>query len=257
MLVTDQTGDGPVFEVRRAAKHFGGITALQDGSLTLYPGEIHAIVGDNGAGKSTLIKIMSGVFPPDAGTLMMNGESVDISSPRAAHGLGIAVVYQELALVDHLDVSANLFLGRELFLPTPLCWFGFLAKRRMRREAQEEIRRLKIGIRSVDQRLRGMSGGQRQAVAVARVVAFGTRIAIMDEPTAALGVTESEAVLRLIAELRSHGLAVVMVSHNLRDVFSVADRITVMRLGRTIATLPRNETDPEEVVSLITGAKEC
>jgi ABC-type sugar transport system ATPase subunit len=199
---------------------------------------------------------MSGVFPPDGGEVVVDGQCVDINGPRAAHGLGIAVVYQELALVDHLDVSSNLFLGRELMLPGPLAWCGLLAKRRMRREAEAEIRRLKIRIRSVDQRVRGMSGGQRQAVAVARVVAFGTRIAIMDEPTAALGVTESDAVLRLICELRNHGLAVVMVSHNLRDVFRVADRITVMRLGRTVACLARNETDPEQVVGLITGATE-
>jgi simple sugar transport system ATP-binding protein len=215
---------------------------------------VHAIVGDNGAGKSTLIKIISGVLAPDAGEVRLQGQPVEISGPREARALGIETVYQDLALADHLDAAANLFLGREELQPAPLSWLGFLDKREMRRRAEEELKRLKIRIPSVTQRVISLSGGQRQAIAVARAVAWGTRIVIMDEPTAALGVRESGMVLELIGGLRSHGIAVIMISHNLPEVFAVADRITVMRLGRTIATLTREATSLDGIVAMMTGA---
>jgi simple sugar transport system ATP-binding protein len=244
----------PLLETRDVQKHFGRVVALREGNFTLRPNEVHAIVGDNGAGKSTLIKIISGVYRADAGEVLLDGSPVTITNPREARGLGIETVYQDLALADHLDASGNLFLGREALLPPPLSWFGFLDKKAMRRRAEEEMRRLKIGIQSVDQRVLSLSGGQRQAVAVARAIAWGRRIVIMDEPTAALGVRESSMVLELIKEVRTQGLAVIMISHNLPEVFAVADRITVLRLGRTIVTLNTSETSLESVVGMMTGA---
>jgi simple sugar transport system ATP-binding protein len=254
--VTPPSGPVALLEARRVQKHFGHVVALREGNFTLRPNEVHAIVGDNGAGKSTLIKIISGVYHADAGEIALEGRPVTISNPREARELGIETVYQDLALADHLDAAANLFLGREELLPPPLSWFGFLDKRAMRRRAQDEMRRLKIGIQSVDQPVLSLSGGQRQAVAVARAIAWGTRIVIMDEPTAALGVRESSMVLELIKEVRSQGLAVIMISHNLPEVFAVADRITVLRLGRTIVTLDRSETSLDAVVGMMTGALE-
>ena len=246
----------PLLEARKIEKRFGHVVALRDGNFSLAPNEVHAIVGDNGAGKSTLIKVISGVLHADAGELLLKGEPVQIANPREARALGIETVYQDLALAEHLDAAANLFLGRELYLPPPLSWFGFLDRKTMRERAREEMRRLKIGIQSVEQPVVELSGGQRQAIAVARAIAWGRRIVIMDEPTAALGVRESSMVLELIKEVKSHGLAVLMISHNLPEVFAVADRITVMRLGRTITTLTTKETSLEAVVAMMTGALE-
>ncbi|MGH3130967.1 MAG: ATP-binding cassette domain-containing protein, partial [Gaiellaceae bacterium] len=185
----------PLLEARRIEKRFGHVVALRDGNFSLAPNEVHAIVGDNGAGKSTLIKVISGVLHADAGELLLEGEPVQIANPREARALGIETVYQDLALAEHLDAAANLFLGRELYLPPPLSWFGFLDRRTMRERARDEMRRLKIGIQSVEQPVVELSGGQRQAIAVARAIAWGRRIVIMDEPTAALGVRESSMVL--------------------------------------------------------------
>jgi simple sugar transport system ATP-binding protein len=243
-----------ILEARGVQKHFGRVVALRDGNFGLRPQEVHAIVGDNGAGKSTLIKVISGVYSADGGELWLDGAPVTIGNPRQARQLGIETVYQDLALADDLDAAANLFLGREELLPPPLSWFGFLDKKAMRKRAEEEMRRLKIGIQSVEQPVLGMSGGQRQAVAVARAVAWGQRIVIMDEPTAALGVRESGQVLELIKEVRAHGLSVIMISHNLPEVFAVADRITVLRLGRTITTLETAASSLESVVGMMTGA---
>jgi simple sugar transport system ATP-binding protein len=244
----------PLLEARNVQKHFGRVIALREANFALRPNEVHAIVGDNGAGKSTLIKIISGVFQADGGEIAIDGRPVTIANPREARELGIETVYQDLALADHLDASGNLFLGREQLRPPPLSWFGLLDKNAMRRRAQEEMRRLKIGIQSVDQPVLSLSGGQRQAIAVARAIAWGTRIVIMDEPTAALGVRESSMVLELIKEVRSHDVAVIMVSHNLPEVFAVADRITVLRHGRTVVTLDTSETSLENIVAMMTGA---
>lgn len=245
----------PILELRHVSKHFGGVTALSDGNFDLRHNEVHAIVGDNGAGKSTLLKIIAGAHQPDSGEMLIDGESVVIPSPGSARQYGLATVFQDLALIDHLDATANLFLGREIHRPAPLSWLGVMNKKAMRREAVAQVRRLKVGIQSVDQLLAGMSGGQRQAIAVARAVAFGTRMVIMDEPTAALGVRETGAVLQLIRQLKDEGLAVVMISHSLPDVFAVADRITILRLGRTVMTVSCDETSLEEIVGMMTGAK--
>jgi ABC-type sugar transport system ATPase subunit len=245
---------GPLLEARGIQKHFGRVIALAQGDFELAPNEVHALVGDNGAGKSTLIKVISGVYHPDGGELRLDGRPVTIASPRDARLLGIETVYQDLALADHLDAAANLFLGREEYLPGALGWLGFLDRKTMHSRAEEEMRRLKIGIKSVDQAVVDLSGGQRQAIAVARAIAWGTRIVVMDEPTAALGVRESSMVLELIKEVRSQGLAIIMVSHNLPEVFAVSDRITVLRLGRTIKTLTTKDTTLESVVGMMTGA---
>ena len=252
--MTAPTPSTPLLEARNVQKHFGHVIALREGNFTLRPNEVHAIVGDNGAGKSTLIKIISGVYHADARELLIDGRTVTIANPREARDLGIETVYQDLALADHLDASGNLFLGREELLPPPLAWFGFLDRKAMRQRAEEEMRRLKIGIKSVEQPVVELSGGQRQAVAVARAIAWGTRIVIMDEPTAALGVRESSMVLELIKEVKNHGLAVIMISHNLPEVFAVADRITVLRNGKTIVSLETSETSLEDIVGMMTGA---
>ena len=242
-----------IFEARDIEKRFGRVVALRGASLDLREGEVHALVGDNGAGKSTLIKVISGVLQPDAGEILLDGKPTSVGNPREARTLGIETVYQDLALADHLDAASNLFLGREALLPRPLSWLGFLNRRSMRRRAEAEMRRLKIGIQSVQQPVLSLSGGQRQAIAVARAIAWGTRIVIMDEPTAALGVRESAQVIELIGEVRNQGIAVIMISHNLPETFTVADRITVMRLGQTIATRPTVDSNVEEIVRLITG----
>ena len=244
----------PLLEARNIGKHFGRVVALRSANFSLRPNEVHAIVGDNGAGKTTLIKIISGVHQADAGELLLDGRRVTIANPREARALGIETVYQDLALADHLDAAGNLFLGREQLRPRPLSWFGFLDKRAMRRRAEEEMRRLKIGIQSVEEPVLRLSGGQRQAVAVARAIAWGHRIVIMDEPTAALGVRESGMVLELIKTVRRQGLTVIMISHNLPEVFAVADRITVLRHGRTITTIETSQTTLDAVVGMMTGA---
>jgi fructose transport system ATP-binding protein len=243
-----------ILETRSIHKHFGGVVALSDGNFSLRPNEVHAIVGDNGAGKSTMLKIIAGALQPDGGQVVIDGHPVVLPNPKAARAYGIATVFQDLALINHLDAASNMFLGRELRRRAPLSWLGILDKKSMRGRAVEEVRRLKVGIRSVDQLLLGMSGGQRQAVAVARAVAFGTRVIVMDEPTAALGVRETGAVLNLIREVRAQGLAVIMISHSLPEVFEVADRITILRLGRTVRTMHRDETSLTEIVGMMTGA---
>jgi ABC-type sugar transport system ATPase subunit len=243
-----------LLETRHLYKHFAGVVALSRGDFQLRPNEIHAIVGDNGAGKSTLLKIMTGALQPDAGEIFFDGAPVRLPDPTAARELGISTVFQDLALINHLDAAANMFLGREILRPAPFSWFGFLDKQAMRERAEAEVRRLKVGVKSVDQLVGGMSGGQRQAIAVARAVAFGTRIVVMDEPTAALGVRETGAVLDLIRELNGHGLAVVMISHSMPDVFKVAHRITVLRLGQTVTTVATSETSLADIVGLMTGA---
>jgi ABC-type sugar transport system, ATPase component len=248
-----RSGDEPIFEARDVTKRFGRVVALRGVSFNLRAGEVHAIVGDNGAGKSTLIKILSGVLAPTSGEVLIDGSPVSLASPREARAHGIETVYQDLALANHLDASANLFLGREAVLPGILGWLGFLDARTMRRRTSEELRHLKIDIPSVQSPVLGMSGGQRQAVAVARAHAWGSRIVIMDEPTAALGVRESAMVLELIREVRSNGVSVIMISHNLPETFAVADRITVVRLGRNVDTLETRDSSVEAIVGMMTG----
>jgi fructose transport system ATP-binding protein len=231
------------------------VVALRGADFAAWPGEVSALVGDNGAGKSTLIKIFSGALQPDGGQLFLDGQPIHISSPAEARQLGIETVYQDLALAPSLDVASNLFLGREARQRGLLGAIGFLDDRLMRKRARQEMANLQIGLSSVRQPVLTLSGGQRQAIAVARAVAWGRRIVIMDEPTAALGIRESRMVLRLIKRIKETGVAVIMISHNLPEVFEVADRITILRLGRTVRQMRREEASMDDVVAFMTGAR--
>jgi simple sugar transport system ATP-binding protein len=244
----------PVIETRGITKSFGPIRALCDVDLTLHPGEVVGLVGDNGAGKSTLIKILSGVIFPSEGEIRVHGQSVQFQSPLQARGIGIETVHQTLSLVPHLNVWTNLFLGRELVARGPLGWFGWVDKRRMAARARAELDRVGINVPSVDMPCEALSGGQRQAVAVARAIAWGTRVILMDEPTAALGVEERRKVEGLMATVRGHGIPVLLVSHDLPEVHRIADRIVVLRLGRVVANLNPTEASVEDMVMWITGA---
>jgi simple sugar transport system ATP-binding protein len=243
----------PVLELTRVSKHFGAIQALIDVSLTLEAGEVVGLMGDNGAGKSTLVKIVAGNYPPSAGTITLQGEKVTFHKPADARHAGIEIVYQDLALCDNLTAAENVFLGRELTRRIgPLRVLNY---RGMFRRAGELFVELKSETRPRDL-VRKMSGGQRQAVAIARTRLSDPRIVLMDEPTAAISVRQVAEVLSLIRRLRDHGIAVVLISHRMPDVFGVADRIVVMRRGVKVADKPVAQSSPEEVTGLITGAIE-
>lgn len=253
--MSDAATDTPVLEARGLAKMYGHVTALDGADFDLRAGEVLAVVGDNGAGKSTLIKVLSGAVVPDAGELLMDGKPVHFRTPLDARRHGIETVYQDLAVASALDIATNLFLGRELRMRGLLgTVFRRLDTKRMRAEAAQHLSELKIGIKSMTQPVETLSGGQRQGVAVARAAAFGTRLVIMDEPTAALGVKESAMVLDLIREVRDRGLPVVLISHNMPQVFEIADRIHIHRLGRRVAVVTPQERTMAEVVAIMTGA---
>ena len=250
------TGRSPLLAATGISKAFGHVQALREVGLELHEGEVLAIVGDNGAGKSTLIKILSGALQPDAGAITVNGERVIFRTPIAAREHGIETVYQDLAIVPSLDIAENLYLGRELHFGGTIGRFiPFIDKRSMRRRAREHLQTLNIGIPSVRQRTETLSGGQRQAVAVARAPAFGRRIVIMDEPTAALGVRETAAVMDVIRRINEHGLAIILISHNLPQVLELSDRVMVLRAGRNVGAVRTSETSMEQIVRMITGAE--
>jgi fructose transport system ATP-binding protein len=245
----------PVLEARGLVKRFGAVTALNGVDFDVRPGEILAVVGDNGAGKSTLIKVLTGAFQPDEGEILLDGRPVTFNSPLDARRLGIETVYQDLAMAPSLDIASNLFLGRELRRRGPVgSVLRVLDKPAMRRRAAEALDELQIGIQSMKVSVENLSGGQRQGVAVARAAAWGRRVVIMDEPTAALGVKETRQVVELIKRVRDRGLPVILISHDMPHVFELADRIHVMRLGRRAAVVtPKTHTMPE-VVAVMTGA---
>ncbi len=241
--------DTPTLELRRASKSFGSVQALADVDFEVRDGEVMALVGDNGAGKSTLIKSVVGIHPFDSGEVLFDGKRVHIHGPKDAARLGIEVVYQDLALCDNLDVVQNMYLGREAHdvlhrLKEPV----------MEQKTAETLKTLSVTtISSVRQTVATLSGGQRQSVAVARSVMWNSRVVILDEPTAALGVVQTHQVLELVKRLAEQGLAVVIISHNLNDVFEVADRITVLRLGRNVGVYERAKTTQQEIVGAITA----
>jgi ABC-type sugar transport system ATPase subunit len=240
-------GGQPLLRLVGIGKHFGPVRALMDVNLDIPAGQVTAVVGDNGAGKSTLIKTISGIWQPDDGELIWEGNPVRLHSPKDASDLGIATVYQDLALADNLDIVQNMFLGRE---PVK---FLQLDEVSMEKDARRTLAELSVvTIRSVRQPVGSLSGGQRQAVAVARAVLRQAQLVILDEPTAALGVTQTRVVLELIQRLKTQGIAVIVISHNLNDVFSVADRLAVLRLGHVVAVGPKSRFDPESVVDLMT-----
>lgn len=245
----------PVLEAHGLVKHYGVVTALNGAEFDLYPGEILALIGDNGAGKSTLIKALSGAIVPDQGEILLNGTPVHFRNPLEARRSGIETVYQDLALAPALDIAENLFLGRELRRHGIVGAVLRVADRpRMLAESRAHIADLKINVGSMKQAVETLSGGQRQGVAVARAAAFASRVVIMDEPTAALGVRESGMVLDLIREVRARGTPVVLISHNMPQVFEIADRLHVMRLGRRVATITPASHTMTEAVALMTGA---
>lgn len=248
-MALDSPTRQPILELRQISKSFGHVQALREVDFQLLPGEVMALVGDNGAGKSTLIKVISGAHLPTAGEIYLDGKRIRISNPRVAADLGIATVYQDLALVDQRSVAANLFLGRE---PTR----GLVVDRKqMYTEAEQVIAKLHIRIPSVHALVGSLSGGQRQAVAIGRTVAQNSRIVILDEPTAALGVEQQQFVLDLVHQLKAHGHSIIIISHNLLHVFSVADRITVLRGGRNVGVRTKAETTSDEIIKLIVGAE--
>jgi simple sugar transport system ATP-binding protein len=244
----------PVLEARDIVKSFGRVQALRGASLTVYPQEVVALVGDNGAGKSTLVKTVVGVHPPDSGEIVFNGKPVVIHNPHEARELGIETVFQDLALAAEIDPAANMFLGREVLRKGPLGKLGFLDKGEMRRRSEEEFQRLGVRIQDTSAPVANMSGGQRQGVAIARAVTWASKVVFMDEPTAALGVVQTRNVLQLIQRTREQGLSVVLISHNMPEVFEVADRIEVLRLGQRVASLRPREVSMEDVVAAMTGA---
>ena len=244
----------PVIEARQITKRYGALTALQGVDLAIRPGEVVGLVGDNGAGKSTLVKILSGAIAPTSGELYIDGRRATVHSPLDARREGIETVYQDLALAPDLTVAENLFIGRELKRSGPLGLVGSLDRRAMNRHAREQLDRLRIRIDSVSDRADSLSGGQRQAIAVARAVAWGRRVILMDEPTAALGVEEQAKVAGLIEEVRRNGIPVLIVSHNIPQVHEICDRIVVLFHGRVVANLDKSDADVEEVVMWITGA---
>ena len=241
----------PILELRGVAKHFGAIHALNDVNLTLEAGEVLGLMGDNGAGKSTLVKVIAGNFPPTHGDILLEGEKVHFSKPVEAREKGVEVVYQDLALCNNLSAAANVFLGREL--KKGLGPFRWLDHAEMARRAGALFSELKSETRPRDL-VRQMSGGQRQAVAIARTRLSMPKMVLMDEPTAAISVRQVAEVLDLIRRLRDSGMAIVLISHRMPDVFAVCDRVTVMRRGNKVADKPIKATSPEEVTGLITGA---
>ena len=239
------------------SKHFGPVDALVGVNLTLRAGEVHALVGGNGAGKSTLVNILCGNLKPSEGDLYFYGKKRELKNPREARQLGVGTVHQKLAIIDTLDVTANLFLGRELLRPAPLSWIGVMDKPRMRKVAAAELKRLRISLPSVDEWVMRLSGGQRQGVVCARALMGNTPIMVMDEPTAALGVKEGGEVIELVKKCRDEGAAVLLISHNMKEVFAMSQRVTVLRLGEVVAEGQEIGSLTEEmVVGLITGAIE-
>ncbi|MDJ0685839.1 MAG: ATP-binding cassette domain-containing protein [Alphaproteobacteria bacterium] len=238
--------DAPLIELRDVTKAFGGVHAVDRVSLRLERGEVLGLLGHNGAGKSTLIKMLSGVFPADSGDFYVRGEKVDIREPRDAKELGIETIYQTLALSENLDSIANLFIGRE-----KTSFFGFMDEVRMERAARETLARMKFNLPNLATLVSSLSGGQRQAIAIARAVLFKAEVLIMDEPTAALGPEETAKVGDLIRELAGQGIGIILISHDIHDVFALADRMLVMRNGKMVGTAPTKDVTEDEALAMI------
>jgi len=241
----------PILQLHDIRKNFGGITAIENFSLEVFPGEIVALVGDNGAGKSTLVKIVSGVHPPSSGTIAIEGKSVTMSNATMARAHGIEVVYQDLALADQQTVYMNMFLGRE-----PLNRFGLLDRRRMINETDKLVKELDVRIPSAHATIRDLSGGQRQGVAIARATHWASKLILLDEPTAALGVAETARVEAIVQSLKQRNVGILIISHSLDQVFKLSDRICVLRRGKQIGVRETKKTDKNEIIAMITGLQQ-
>jgi len=246
-------GKRPLLEMRGITKFFGAVRALYKVDLTLGYSEILGLVGDNGAGKSTLMHILSGVYPPDEGEIFLKGEKIRLSNPRIARDKGIGMIYQDLALVDNITVWENIFLGNEI-KRSYLKLVRLLDKKKMQKRSLELLGKLKVELSSVRRKVRYLSGGQRAAVAIARSLSFTPRIVIMDEPTAALAVKEVNEVLNLALELKKSGVSIIIISHRLRDIFAIADRVMVLRRGEKVGDNKIKEVSSDDVVKLMVGA---
>ncbi|MFE7423446.1 ATP-binding cassette domain-containing protein [Rhodococcus sp. NPDC057529] len=244
----------PILEARGLSRSFGNVRALDDADFEIYPGEVVALIGDNGAGKSTLVKALSGNLALDSGEILFNGKPVDLDNPSAASKLGIETVYQDLALAPHLNAAQNMYLGRELPAPGFLGHLGFLDTKTMRARSREALDDLGATVRTLTDPVGAMSGGQQQAIAIARAVAWAKGVVFLDEPTAALGVVQTKNVLSTIRRVAERGVAVVFISHSMPHVIEVADRVQVLRLGRRVATYEAKNTTMEELVGAMTGA---
>jgi simple sugar transport system ATP-binding protein len=244
----------PVLEARGLTRQFGNVTALDGADFDIYPGEVVALIGDNGAGKSTLVKALSGNLEVDSGEVHFKGRQIVISTPTEASALGIETVYQDLALAPHLDPVENMFLGRETMRPGFVGRLGFMDNKAMRAEAGDALNKLGATVRSLVAPVGAMSGGQRQAIAIARAVHWAKDVVFLDEPTAALGVRQTANVLDTIRRVASHGVAVVFISHSMPHVIEVSDRVQVLRMGKRVATYETSATSMEELVGAMTGA---
>ncbi len=246
----------PLLEARGIKRRFGHVQALSGADFCVYPGEICALIGDNGAGKSTLVKILSGADRPDGGEILLDGGPLLLDSPVAAQAAGIATVYQDLALAPELTPADNLYMGREVLRPGVLGRLGLLDRRQMRDSARRQFARLGVTLRASGVPVSSLSGGQRQSVAIARAAMWADKVIFMDEPTAALGVVQTERVLDLIRQVRSNGIAVVLISHNMPQVLAIADRIEVMRLGRRVAQLDARSATVDQLVLTMTSGRD-
>jgi simple sugar transport system ATP-binding protein len=244
----------PILEAIGITKRFGHVEALRGADFAAHAGEVTALIGDNGAGKSTLVKILSGVFRPTSGEIRVHGKPVSFASPGEAHAAGIETVYQDLSVAQDLSPAANMFMGREKLLPGWLGRLGFLDNAAMRRESLTAFARLKVSLKDMDTPIASLSGGQRQSVAICRSIMWARSVVFMDEPTAALGVLQTGRTLELIRRIRDTGIAIVLISHNMRDVLEVADCIEVLRLGRRIARLRNDGVTVQDLVGAMTGA---
>jgi fructose transport system ATP-binding protein len=246
----------PILKARNLVKRYGRVTAIDDCDFELYPGEILAVIGDNGAGKSSLIKAVSGATIPDSGEVWLDGKKVNFSSPNAARNAGVETVYQQLAMSPALSIADNMFMGREIRRPGIMgSLFRMLDRPAMQKIAREKLSELGLmTIQNINQAVETLSGGQRQGVAVARAAAFGSKVIILDEPTAALGVKESRKVLELIQDVRSRGIPIILISHNMPHVFELADRIHIHRLGKRLCVVDPSQISMSDAVALMTGA---
>lgn len=248
--------DTALYEARGIVRRFGAVQALGGADFDVRPGEVSALIGDNGAGKSTLVRILAGADAPDGGSILFEGNELTVSSPTDARELGIETVFQDLALANHLDPIQNMYLGRELMKPGLMGKLGFMQRGEMRRTGADAFDSLGATVRDYEGAVGGMSGGQRQAIAVARAATWASKVIFLDEPTAALGVVQTKGVLDLIRRVRDQGLGVVYISHSMPEVLEVSDRVHVLRQGRRVAVYNAKDTNVEELVGAMTGALE-